>query len=320
MSNPGNPTTKVDWRQGLEQFSEGYFEFDPESYWAQSQMIHGTTVVVAIHKSLVEVSDIRGFAAPIPQEFADFVFQVFHQYWHVFDGFVYDRYIVKVNAISDPQRFTGASAVGLILGSISGPDLNYPPHQYVSGMYEEFVSHEIFHAWNGGIIEYVPSNDRRLTQLETWITEGSTVYYSAWVRGIVKGFPAYANAMKGRWDQYARNVGTEYDLSLEGLTFKIGTPATLPPPPSEYTNMLYARSSMLNYMLDLELSGMGTNLDALMRYLYDNFGLKGKRWKQEDISAALQALSGRNFNDFFNAYLYTNAPLPLDGNFQFVNH
>lgn len=318
LSDPGNPPVKTDWRQGLKYFPPDYFDYDTESYLVQTQTIHGTTVLVAIHESLVGISDIQGFPVSTPQGFANFVFRVFHRYWHVFNGFVYDRYIVKVNALSDPQTFTGASLVGLIVGAINSTITNYPPHHYVIAMAQEFVPHELFHAWNGGIIEYVPSGDQRLMQLETWINEGMTVYYSAWVQGIVLDLPAYRSTMKSKWDTYESMVGTEFDLSIEELTFKIGTADTVPPPPSAYTDMLYARSTMLNYMLDLELTNSGASLDSLMRYLYENYGLTGNRWKQEDIPLALQSLVGQTFNTFFNTYLYTNTLLPLDGSFQFL--
>jgi hypothetical protein len=315
LSDPGNPAIKTDWRLGLREFPANFFDFDPTAYLVQTQTIHGTEIVVAIHNSLVGIADIQGFAVPTPQEFADFVFQVFHRYWHVFNGFLYNRYTVKVNALSDPQTFGGASEVGLILGN-TGPSSisNFPPHHYTRAMFDEFVAHEIFHAWNGRTFTWVPSGDGRLFQLETWIQEGATVYYSAWVRALVQNLAHFRNGLLSRWNQYTEMVGTEFDLSIEELTFQIG------PPSGNFTNMLYARSAMINYMLDRELSRLGVSLDSLMRHLYENFGLMGKRWAQADIPGILQAKSGRNFLDFFASFLHTNAILPLGGNFLFVNH
>ena len=144
------------------------------------------------------------------------------------------------------------------------------------------------------------------------------MYYSAWVQGIFQDISEYNSIMQNRWDTYSQLSGTVFDQSIEDLTFTIGTPNTLPPPPSEFSNIVYARSGLLNYMLDLELTKSGFSLDDLMRYLYENFAIAGKKYKQEDISLALEALVGNPFNAFFDTYLYTNAPLPLDGNFQYL--
>lgn len=206
------------------------------------------------------------------------------------------------------------------MGAVDNPGVpGYPPHQYTRVFYPEFVSHELFHAWNGGVVQYEPVRDGRIFQLETWINEGATVYYSAWVRGVVLGLPAYREAMGVRWRQYERSVGTPLDLAVEELTLRIGTPTTIPPPQSELTTMLYARSSLLAYLLDLGLFGAGVSMDGLMRYLYDHYGLVGRRWRQADLPSILRVLSGQGFEAFFDAYLFTNARLPLDGTFVYVD-
>lgn len=149
--------------------------------------------------------------------------------------------------------------------------------------------------------------------------EGATVYYAALVRGPLLGLPAYQAAMEMRRRPYVRLVGTEFDLSVEALTRRYGSPSTVPPPPSEASDMLYARSALLAYLLDLGLFEQGVTLDALMRYLYDHYALPGRQWIQADLPPALEAVSGRRFDDFFDAYLHTNAPLPLDGGFLLVD-
>jgi predicted metalloprotease with PDZ domain len=79
--------------------------------------------------------------------------------------------------------------------------------------------------------------------------------------------------------------------------------------------MLFAKSLLLNYLLDRELVRMGSSLDALMAHLYQNFGLAGRRWSQRDIPAALQTLTGQSLDAFFSMYLAGTARLPLDGTF-----
>ena len=74
------------------------------------------------------------------------------------------------------------------------------------------------------------------------------------------------------------------------------------------------------YLLDRELISMGFSLDDLMRYMYENFGLKGKRYLTNDILVALNTVTDSNWSEFFDKYVYGTEPLPLDGKFIYLEH
>lgn len=316
----GNPGEKIDWHQGLDGFQgpddpETVFEIDGETYWIKSKTIHGTEVLVAIHKSLTKVRDINGFSIPTPGEFANHVFKYFDHHFHVFGGFPYNRYTVKVK--SSPGF--SLSRVGIAIGSTSSdisPPPNFPPHTYAKA-FEGFVPHEMFHAWLGKLIQSEPNTDGRLFQLETWIHEGTTSYYGDRAVGITNGKSRYKKLMSDKLKQYHKVIGTMLDLSIEDITTKIGEG---PPANNEEQAVLYARATLINYMLDIELAKLGLNLDLLLRALYNEFGLTGKKWKQEDIPRILKDITGNDFNNFFNEYLYTNTKLPLKNKFKFILH
>ena len=327
ISFPGNPQTKIDWHEGLKDGFQGpddpntIFEIDSSSYLVKSKNIHGTNVVVAIHNSLIGIKDIDGFPVPSTEEFADYVFQSFHHHFHIFNGFPYDRYTVLVKATNDTPGFS-LSKVGITLGSTklnNEPGLpNFPPHHYAV-LYEEFLPHEMFHSWNGKLIQYEPNTDGRLFQLETWINEGTTNYYGFRLEGVTKGISKYVDAIGQRANDYKKNIGTPLDLSVEDLTFKIG----MGPPSNDGTQdelELYARSTLINYLLDQELIKAGYNLDFLMRVLYNEYGLVDKKWQQSDIPKILEQVTGKSFDDFFNKFLYTNSSLPLNNKFLFLDH
>jgi len=73
-------------------------------------------------------------------------------------------------------------------------------------------------------------------------------------------------------------------------------------------------------MLALELIYAGRSLDALMRYLYENYGLTGTIWTQEDMPLILESIAGQSLDSFLPTYVDTNALLPLDSNFQLLEH
>ncbi len=75
---------------------------------------------------------------------------------------------------------------------------------------------------------------------------------------------------------------------------------------------------MIAYSLEEELRDNGSSLDALLQYLYQNFGLTDTPWDQDDILDALEQLVGDNFDyeTFFNTYLLTSQEIPEVNSFE----
>lgn len=319
----GNPKEKIDWHTGLDDFQgqddpQTVFEINSEVYWTKSKIIHGTEVVVLIHKSLTKLREINGFPIPTPNEFAYSIFKYFDHHFHIFDGFPYNRYTVKVKSLSDIPGFS-LSRVGIALGSTSSdlnPPPNFPPHNYAKAL-EDFVPHEMFHSWLGKLIQHEPNTDGRLFQLETWISEGTVSYYGNRAIGIVKNKSRYKRIMADKLKQYQKAIGTMLDLSIEDLTFEIGNE---PPQSDKKQTILYARATLINYLLDIELAKLGYNLNFLLQALYKEYGLTGKKWKQGDILKILNEITGYDFNSFFDKYLHSNASLPLNNAFKLILH
>jgi predicted metalloprotease with PDZ domain len=65
---------------------------------------------------------------------------------------------------------------------------------------------------------------------------------------------------------------------------------------------------------------LDTVLDNLMKFMYENFGLKGIRFTSNDILVALNTITNSDWTDFFKKYVFGIEPLPLDGNFEYLNH
>lgn len=291
LTKLGIPPTKLSYTIGLEniQGEPDHFDYDTENYTVRTEMIHGTELTVAVHNS-------NNSAAT----FIDNVFCCFHAAWHVFGGFAYDKYAVKLRDVSDSSNFS-LSDVGV---SVS--------NDLFSGGGYEAVCHEIFHSWIGKLVNHEPDGSSNLFQLETWISEGSAVYYGHRTEGQARGISYYTDGMEDRFEDYEEIKGTSLDLSIQELADEIGNDFSSPA-----MNVLYGRAGLINYALDKELIAQGSNLDALMSYLYVNFGLNDTNWKQDDIPDAIESLTGERMDSFFDAYVLTNAELPLDGNFEF---
>ncbi len=304
LSAPGNPSTKRSYTEGLANSSEpaDFFDYNTTDYWTRVLDLHGATFEVAIHTSVLDEG-----GGPEAEAFSEYVFQCFHIAWHVFGGYAYDRYAVKVRAVSESTGYS-LSQVGV---AVSAEDYTVP---YL----EEFIAHEIFHSWLGLLIKYEGGPGENRFRLETWIQEGAATYYGIRHMGFVKGESHYMDGVRSRWNQYSDFSGTQFDQSVENLAAQIGESMTDSPDDNNYITMLYARSMLLNYLMDMELGKNGRSLDSLMRRLYDSYGLTGRVWKQEDIPAMLEELTGRNQDVFLNTWLHADTPITLDGNIQFL--
>jgi predicted metalloprotease with PDZ domain len=303
LSDRGLPIAKRPFVEGLDdaQGLSDHFQFDSRDYLTARADLHGTIVEVGVHLSA------SAAGGPPPEEFVRFVTDAFHAAWHVFGGFAYDRYAVKVRAADDLHGFS-LSPVGV---SITATDYRGP------GIWE-LVAHEMFHSWVGKLIRHEKDGSDNLFQKETWISEGAAVYYSFRILGAVRGERDYRHGMGYRWDFYKTRVGTDVDLSVADLSAAIGTSPDDDPEDRDRGSMLYARGGLLCYTLDRELTRRGSNLDALMRRLYEERGLRQLTWRQSDLPAMADSLVGDPLAGFFDGLVATNGRLPLDGRFELL--
>lgn len=305
LTDPGFSVEKTSWEIGknkgfqpgddISETSDEAFAYDADNYFIQSEMIHGTTVTVAIHNTAA-YQDGLGFDA---EDFADVIIDIFHEIWHVYEDFPLDGYVFKVRAKGESIDFA-LSQGGVVLSEED---------------YRTFTqTHEMFHAWNGKTFNYVPDGTGNLFQLETFYTEECTVYKSNVIDGLVTSLQEYKDIMKALWEQYLEREGTEYDLpyaELAKLASMYGTGA------SEYRTMMSAWGNAFAYILDRKLIEAGSSLDELLRYLYVHYGLEERQYTQNDVLDIIEKLTGQSFADLFDTYLHTNTSLrnELDGGF-----
>jgi hypothetical protein len=294
LSAPGVPAVKTPWEVGRAVGFQGpnvdpaeAFAYDDQAYAVRSARLHGTTVVVAVHRDAI--ASVR--ASHTVDEFADAVIRQFHAAWHVFGGYPLDRFVFLIRAPSDPIGFT------LSQGGVTLPAKEYDHLDQ---------AHEIIHAWNGKTFFYEPNGSGDLFQLETWIIEGATIYTAARIDGMVVGGSYYQDQMRGLWEQYRERRGGPFDRAYAELASRASPTGK---EGSEYGTMLAARGNALAYLLDRWLSRKGSSIDVLLRRLYLDFGLAGRRFTASDVSAAIRSISGDDTEARFAPYLFTSASL-----------
>ena len=302
LNDLGNPQQKIAYKYPSF-LPSSYFSFDEDQYYIYEEKMHGTNVYVAIHKDNEKTEKFR-------QEFADFVFNTFAFHWEVFQGFPYNQFIVKVLPPTSTQNAITATGIGFLI--VTNPEYTNIPWFKNSYEYRQYVTHEAFHAWNGQTImpegQFVAH-----IRPEDWFHEGITQYYG--YRGTPDDLDFYQERINASWNYYISRIDTEYDLPLVELSGKGVNTKDF-----QFTQMYYDKGACVAYFLDKKLLNEGLSLDYLMRYLYENFGLTGRRYVTEDILFSLEEISNQDWSDFFDKYVYGTEVLPLDGKFEYLEH
>ncbi|MGH9451655.1 MAG: M61 family metallopeptidase [Terriglobia bacterium] len=195
------------------------------------------------------------------------------------------------------------------------------------------AAHEFFHLWNVkrlrpaalGPFDYTKENYTR----SLWFAEGLTQYYS------------YVHLRRaGLWsrqdflDHLAGEVQTLEDepgrfmMSAESSSFHAWFYDRAPQ--MQQTNFVnstisyYNKGALLGMLLDLEIrerTGGRKSLDDLMRFMYNKFYvnapaatyyLPGRGYMEQDILAALKAVSGTDFSGFYTRYITGTEELPYE--------
>ena len=302
-SKPGNPLEKTIY-SNPSWLPNNHFSYDNENYIVFSKVLHATEVIIAIHKDNKQPASYH-------EEFAEFVWNTFHIHWQVFQGYPYETFYVKVLSPNSNQDFVSAIAIGFVV--VTNPQMSNIGVSWYSTPWEyrQLVTHEMFHAWNGEFIMDI-GNHINHVRPEYWFVEGATHYYG--YRGTPDDLAFYQFRFKDSWQRYTDWIGTKYDIPVVEMS-----KAEVTTNEWQYGQNVREKGACLFYLLDKELMAMGMSLDDLMRYMYENYGLKEKRFSTIEILNALNTITERDWSEFFDKYVYGTEPLPLDGRFVYLD-
>lgn len=165
------------------------------------------------------------------------------------------------------------------------------------------LAHELFHYWNGGLIDGSDEVDKQ------WFMEGATEYYAN--RTLLRAgaistdaFLDKVGAMAGLYT-YFRTQPMFDTVSV----LKSGQRKT------RYRFGVYNGGWSIVFALDQRLreaSNGCRSFDDVFRTLFREFGLTGKRYVEADIEAAVARVSGHDESAFFKRYVAGLTLLPMD--------
>jgi len=186
--------------------------------------------------------------------------------------------------------------------------------------YQRFLglcSHEYFHSW---LVKFIRPenfvnydlNKESYTSL-LWIFEGFTSYYDDLIllRSGVISQKSYLELLKAQIDRYLQNPGRCIQ-SVSESSFDAWIKFYRQDENSNNAGTsYYNKGSLVALCLDLGLRLRGSNLDALMRCLYENTQ-KGIQVNERTIFDLCNQLTGDNWLEQINHLINTTDELPLD--------
>lgn len=289
--NPGQPvvpfTHPTDW------IPSGFLEYNSTDFNVFSRTMHRRPVTVAFEKGVpLSLRQQRAIAT--------YTFAVWERWWQVFGGFPWPSYTLVIRNV---PILSPAGELGI------GWEFD-PTYLNEYWHYAEYIGHGVFHAWLGNCIEHASSHVDPANP-EHWSLDGFTSYYGDRAGGVT----VYRQWMQLHWQRYQAIIGTPYDvpiLEMGRYAQETGDYA--------YDLNVYEKGALIAYMIDDRLTKKGRNLNSLMRSMYRDYCLTRQRYTTEDVLAALEAVSGQEWEDFFNSYIYGTEVLPLNGKFRYFPH
>lgn len=181
--------------------------------------------------------------------------------------------------------------------------------------YEDILGvscHELFHTWNIKTIrpaEMQPYDYTKENYARTgYVYEGFTTYYGdkLLLGSEVFTVSQYFKTLEERLVKHFHNYG-RYNLSVAHSSWETWLDGYLPGAPYRKTN-IYDEGSLIAFMLDVKImqaSAGKKRLRDVCVLLYERFGKKATGYTEQNIIELVNEVSGQNFSDFFEKYVYT---------------
>ncbi len=181
------------------------------------------------------------------------------------------------------------------------------------------ISHELFHLWNVKRIvpavflpyDYTVETPTRLL----WVMEGLTSYFASLTleRGGVIDEQKYLEHLAKEISAIESSTASRH-LSLAQASFDgwLQDPAR----PHDKGNSwfsFYNKGEVIAAMLDLALrSSAAGSLDAVMRYLWAEYGENRRGFEEEGLERAVRLIGGERFDEFFERHVHGTEPPPYE--------
>jgi predicted metalloprotease with PDZ domain len=290
---------------------------DPAVYWAPSYDVlidspallgrfatFGFTAGGVPHRAVVDLEG--GRPAFDTLAFVDMLRRISETAIGIFGSAPYKDYTYIYAGSGGGLEHLNSTTIGINLERMAA---NPRAHQGVT-------AHEFFHTWNVKRIrpaELGPFDyTRPVRTLNLWISEGITDYYTRLilVRAGLDSSPAFLAGAATAISAHRRNPG-RLTISPERSSW---TTWDGPEANGGESISYYLQGDVLGLLLDLAIRDSTdgrASLDDVMRHLFDHFA--GERgFTSEDALNTVNAVSGRDFHDFWRRYVSGTAEIPWD--------
>jgi len=226
---------------------------------------------------------------------ADEIIRIFNDYVTRFGDFPFKRYMaVFTDRTKDGRYITGSSAH--VVGFAGFVNVGY-----------SFIAHEIFHVWNGGVIN-------QKSDYEGWFKEGFTQFYGYLTpyRVGLYGKEEFFQYINRDYRDYIKRYEENEDIPLARVKEDLARKEGHLQPDSIKLRTMYNKGALVANVMNEEIkkrTGNLESLDSLMKYMFQQF--RSKRYSSEDILEAVNKITNQDFSKFFTNYIYGTAKLPL---------
>ncbi len=172
-------------------------------------------------------------------------------------------------------------------------------------------SHELFHAWNIVKIrpkKMLPYDFTKENYFPTgFVAEGFTTYYGDLflVRSGVISKEDYFGELNTTFKRHFDNFGN-FNLSLAESSQDLWIDGYVAGIPNRKVS-IYVKGCVVALILDLEIRQQTNNkksLDDLLRFLWNNFGKKGRGYTLQDIMEVTSKIVGADKKEFFDECVF----------------
>lgn len=212
----------------------------------------------------------------------DTAVKIFNDYTSRFGDFPFSKYVAVFAGKTPDGKYIHGTAHG---SGFAGPI-------EMSNLYTlQFIAHEIFHVWNGRLIN-------QKSDYEVWFKEGFTQYY-----GYITPYRAglyskdiYLQYLKNNYNEYLRIHENGHDMALTRVNEGIARREGFTQADSIRVWIMYNKGALVAHLLDntiMELTKGQKTLDDLMNYMFNNY--RYKSYTTDDVLKAVNSITGQDF-------------------------
>ena len=250
--------------------------------------------------TILKVVLYQGYSTTVQETLAVRTKHIFEYLTEVFNGSVGDYFLlIFIPRIPDPHPMGLTINGGEYINSAAGAPYISENEEFIDTL--PVYAHAIFHRWNGSPLGFSGSG--------AWWMDGPAEFYAQKATIWDEGYTRFEDNLLDLYNQLQENyVEMGADRALASVVR--GFPDTVT---ADF--FIYRKSKLVVFLLAKEMylrTNGSHNLDDLMAVLYQKYKNLTGRCDEPCLQAEIEAITGSNFTQFFNDYIYGTAPLPMD--------